>query len=53
MYEDEWRNLPFRYDVGWYFSTVESGTGFPLGSNQQFTSGDDSGSRVVHAGLFF
>jgi hypothetical protein len=28
MYADEWRNLPFRYDVGWYFSIAENGYGW-------------------------
>lgn len=35
MYEEEWRNLPFRYDVGWYFSIAEHGYGFSLDNSQQ------------------
>ena len=35
MYEEEWRNLPFRYDVGWYFSIAENGYGFSLDNSQQ------------------
>lgn len=35
MYEEEWRNLPFRYDVGWYFSIAEHGYGFSPSDQQQ------------------
>jgi hypothetical protein len=35
MYEEEWRNLPFRYDVGWYLSIAENGYGFSLDNSQQ------------------
>ena len=35
MYEDEWRNLPFRYDVGWYFSIAEEGYGWKPERGQQ------------------
>jgi hypothetical protein len=35
MYEAEWRNLPFRYDVGWYFSIVENGYAWAPDGGQQ------------------
>jgi len=35
MYEEEWRNLPFRYDVGWYFAIAENGYGFSPDNSQQ------------------
>ena len=35
MYVEEWRNLPFRYDVGWYFAIAENGYGWSHDSGQQ------------------